>query len=184
MEPKLPAKVEASFSIIPSRSQTFLVSVVLFAATLAVCSLLVQNDPVFRWVLLGFSAATFLLGGAGWWKSQPDVDSENSHPTSLRLPDGTTISSDSRTVRDLQSVQHIIQLLEASINRKPLPDADGLLDSDLKLIPGSKESAQAVTLQINNEVQADTNSLLDALNLSKDSTTVAPILLNTETDKT
>lgn len=178
-----PAKVKASFNITPNHSQTFLVSVVLFAATLTICSLLVENDPVFRWVLLGFSAVTFLIGGAGWWKSQADVDSENAHPTSLKLPDGTTISSDPRTIRDPQSIRHVLQLLEVSINRKPLPDADGLVDADLKVIPGSTESAQAATLQINNAVQAATNSLLDTLKLSEDIATVAPVLLNPDNDK-
>lgn len=82
-----------------------------------------------------------------------------------------------------QSIQHVIQLIDALITRQPLPDADGLIDSHLKLIPDSKENAQAVTRQINNDTQAVTNELLDALKLSESKYTVAPVLLDTAKDK-
>lgn len=176
------AKVQASFNINPNRSQTFLVSLVVLAAIFAGGSAYLNDSPL-GWAFLGLSALTFGAASIGWWKSQADVDSENAHPTNLALPQGGAISTDARTIRDPQSIQHVIQLMDALITRQPLPDADGLIDSHLKLIPDSKENAQAVTRQINNDTQAVTNELLDALKLSESKYTVAPVLLDTAKDK-
>lgn len=181
MEP-VAAKVQASFNISPHRSQTFLVSLVLLAGLLAGGSAYLNDSPL-GWAFLGFSVLAFGAASRGWWKSQPDVDSENAHPTNLALSHGVSITTDARTLRDPQSMQHVFQLVNTFITRQQLPDADGLIDSHLKIIPDSKEDAQTATRQINDDTQALTNRLWDALRLSESRDTVAPVLLDTEKDK-
>jgi hypothetical protein len=181
MEP-VTAKVQASFNINPNRSQTFLVSLVVLAAILAGGSAYLNDTPL-GWAFLGLSALTFGAASLGWWKSQADVDSETAHPTSLALPQGGSISADARTIRDPLAIQHVLQMVDAMMTRQPLPDADGLIDNHLKLVPNSNEKAQAITHQINSDTQAVTNDLLDALKLSESRDTVAPVLLGTAKDK-
>lgn len=176
MEP-VAAKVQASVNINPNRSQTFLVSLVGLAAILASGSAYLNDSPL-GWAFLGLSTLAFVAASLCWWKSQPDVDSENAHPTNLALSQGGAISTDARTIRDPRAMRHLLQIIEAMTTRQPLPDADGLIDDELKLIPNSKEQAQAVTQEINNDTQAVTNELLDALKLSESADTVSPVLLD------
>lgn len=176
MDQVIPAKVEAKLNITPNRSQTFLVAAVIFATVLAICSVSTGNESL-GWAFLGFSLITFALAFSGWWKSQADVDSENAHPTNLELPNGTLFTTDLRTMRDPRAIQNVLQVIDATINRQPLPQADGLVDTDLKIIFNSEEKAQAITNQINNDTQVATNILLDALKFSEESKTVAPVLL-------
>lgn len=176
MEP-VSAKVQASVSINPNRSQTFLVSLVVLAAILAGGAAYLNDTPL-GWAFFGLTAFVFGAASLGWWKSQADVDSENAHPTNLALPQGGAISADARTIRDPQAIQHVLQIVDALMARQPLPDADGLIDDRLKLIPNSKERAQAVTKTINSDTQAATNDLLDALKLSESGDTVSPVLLD------
>ncbi len=184
VQPELSAKVETSVSIQPILSQTFLVSLLGLSAIALICSaVLLEKGVVAGWMFAVLAAIP--MGGAiaGWWKSQPDVDSAGAHPTTVTRPDGGSLTTDIRTIRSPEALQNLAQLANGILNTQPLPNADGLVDSDMKVIPDSQEKAEAITQQINKETQVITNGLVDALNLSEDNATVAPVLLNPPNNK-
>lgn len=180
MEPDISAKVETSVSIQPALSQTFLVSLLgLSAVSLVSAAVLLGMGIAAGWIFLALALIPMVGAIAGWWKSQSDIDLASAHPTNLALPDGLKLSADPRTIRDLQAVKNVSQILGVVLNRQPIPDADGLVSSDLKVIPNSKHQAQQAIEEINNDTQAITNSLFDAMKLSEDETTIAPVVLTT-----
>lgn len=179
MEPEVNAKVETSVQLKPILSQTFLVALLAFPT---ICSAILFgiDKPTGGWAFFAFAVFSAIAAIKSWRSSQPDLDSAGSHPTNLALPDGTTISTDLRTIRDPKSLQNFLELINQTINRRPLPDADGLVGTDLNLLPNSKDKAQETTRQINEGTKAITNSLIDAFKLSESKETVAPVLLEEE----
>lgn len=178
VQPELSAKVETSVSIQPILSQTFLVSLLGLSAIALICAaFLLGKGVVAGWMFAVLSGVP--MGGAiaCWWKSQPDVDSAGAHPTTLIRADGASLTTDIKTIRSPEVLQNLAQLANGILNTQPLPNADGLVNSDMKVIPDSQEKAEAITQQINEETQVLTNGLVDALNLSENNATVAPVLL-------
>ena len=178
VQPELSAKVETSVSIQPVLSQTFLVSLLGLSAVGLICAtFLLEKGLGAGWIFAVLSVVP--MGGAivGWWRSQPDVDSAGAHPTTLIRADGASLTTDIKTIRSPEVLQNLAQLADGILNTQPLPNADGLVNSDMKVIPDSQEKAEAITQQINEETQALTNGLVDALNLTDDAATVAPVLI-------
>ena len=176
IDPGINAKVETSVQLNPILSQTFLVALLAFPT---ICSAILFgiDKPVGGWAFFAFAALSSIAAIWSWRSSQPDVDSAGAHPTNLALPDGTSISTDLRTIRNPQACQNFLEVINQTVNRRPLPDADGLVGADLNLLPDSKEKAQQATRQINGDTQAITNYLIDAFKLSESNDTVTPILL-------
>lgn len=160
------AEVKASVDVRPVRSQVFLVSIAVVAGIAVICGTgLLAFDKVAGWWFLLFA---ILLVGADFWawtKSQSDVDLDESHPTKLALPDGATLSTDSRILRSPEGVKAIAQLFQNIISRRPLPEPAGLVDENTQILPDSKAEALALASQINSQTQATTNALLDALGM-------------------
>lgn len=175
------AEVTASIDVRPARSQVFLVAAIILAAIAVICGAgllaLGQNGG---FVFLGF--ATFVLVGGywAWTRSQSDVDLHNAHPTQLTLPDGMKVTTDSRTLRSPKGVQALVQLCQEVLCRLPLPNPDGLVDSNAQVIPDSKDAALTITSKINSTTQDTTNALIDALGL----TDTSPLMLLQHTDST
>jgi hypothetical protein len=86
----------------------------------------------------------------GWVRSQSDVDLQASAPTMLSLPNGASVSTDSRTLRNDVAVNAMLRIFEAN-QRAPLPQADGLFSNGV-VVPDSADAARARTEQINNQV--------------------------------
>jgi hypothetical protein len=180
--PEVNARVETSVHLKPILSQTFLVSLLAFPT---ICSAILFgiDKPSGGWAFFVLALLSTIAAVWSWRSSQPDVDSAGSHPTNLALPDGTLISTDLRTIRDPKALQNFLEVINQTVNRRPLPDADGLVGVDLNLLPDSKEKAQEATRQINDDTQAITNSLIDAFKLSEGDAAVAPVLLEKAGDK-
>jgi hypothetical protein len=160
------AKVEANVDVRPVRSQVFLVAVVMVSAILIICSaLLIGKGQSGGWVFLLLAALLLFVGYKSWEKSQVDVDLLDAHPTLISLPDGTSVSTDSRILRSPEGLRGITQLCDEVLCRQPLPAPDGLVDSSVQIIPDSKGDAQEIVNQINAATQASTNALIDALGL-------------------
>lgn len=160
------AQVKANVDVRPVRSQVFLVAVVIVSAVLIICSaVLIGNGQSGGWAFLLFAAILLSIGYWSWWKAQVDVDLLDAHPTLISLPDGTSVSTDSRILRSPEGLRGITQLCDEVLCRQPLPAPDGLVDSSVRIIPNSKEEAQEIVNQINAATQASTNALIDALGL-------------------
>jgi hypothetical protein len=155
----------------PKASQIFLVSnsvLAGFCLALGAGLLFAANGAGWAFLVL----AAMLMGGAFWaWHfSQPDVDLQAAVPTTLSLPDGTKVSTDSRTLRSKNAVAGLLQLCEA-YKREPLPAADGLVENGLP-VPNSEAQAQLQVRQINDEVQAQVANFEALVNGTREGPTV------------
>jgi hypothetical protein len=136
------------------------------SAILIICSaVLIGNEQPGGWVFLFLAAILLLVGYVSWGKAQVDVDLLDAHPTLISLPDGTSLSTDSRILRSPEGLRGITRLCDEVLCRQPLPVPDGLVDSSIQIIPDSKREAQEIVNQINATTQASTNALIDALGL-------------------
>lgn len=170
---KATAEVKASVEVRPVRSQVFLVACAVVAGIAVVCGaglLAFEHDS--GWGFLGFAALLLFGGYWAWSKSQSDVDLHEAHPTQLALPDGTSLTTDSRTLRSPDGIQVFTQLCQDLLCRRPLPNPDGLVDSRAQPIPDSKDAALAITNKINSDTQATTNALLDTFGFTEVSSNV------------
>lgn len=162
------AELKANVDVRPARSQVFLVATSIVAGIAVICSagLLMANQAA-GWGFLAF--ALLLIAGSSWaWlKSQSDVDLDEAHPTRVALPDGTTVTTDSRLLRSPEAIKGIARICEEIASRRPLPAPDGLVDAQGGLVPGSRAAAVAVTDQLNSSTQAATNALVDMLHLEE-----------------
>lgn len=157
------ATVTANVDLQPKASQIVLVSLVAFAALCTVCStvLLYQNNNA-GWGLMFMAAGSAFMAAKGWKKSQPDIDFHGAKATTLTLPDGTSISTDSRTLRDYGAAQMLIQISEACM-RKKLPVADGLV-KDGVIVPNSADVANHQVQQINAQVEVQSQAFSNLVN--------------------
>ncbi len=162
------AEVKANVDVRPARSQVFLVSAAIVAAVAVVCSAgLIAVGQGGGWGFLVFAGLVLAGGYLSWSKSQSDVDLDSGHPTTIALPDGTNISTDSRLLGSPDRLAALVRIVDEVLCRRMLPAPDGLVDSNAKVIADSKEGAIAIANQINSSTQAATNSLIDALGLSE-----------------
>lgn len=167
------AEVRANVNVRPSRSQVFLVASAIVAGISIICgTVLFALGKDTGWIFIILTV--LVLGGAfwAWGKSQSDSDLEKAHPTQIALQDSMMLTTDSRTLRSPEGVAGLVRLLQEILCRRPLPNPDGLVDANAKIIPDSNGEAIALVRQINNETQATTDGLIDMLGLSNKSTNV------------
>ncbi|MGP1677063.1 MAG: hypothetical protein ACTS6J_07885 [Burkholderiales bacterium] len=162
------AEVKATVDVRPARSQVFLVSASIVVAIAVICgALLVAAGQGGGWVFLGFGGAVLYGAFKSWTKSQSDIDLESGHPTAIALPDGTNISTDSRLLISPGGLRGLVQVIDEVLNRRQLPEPDGLVDSIANvIIADSKVAAMSIANQINSSTQSATSSLIDTLGLS------------------
>lgn len=164
------AEVKASIQVRPGRSQVYLVSVAVVAGISIICgTTLLAFDKPAGWGLIVLPCILLGAGFAAWRTSQSDTDLEHAHPTKFHLPDGTQVTTDSRTLRSPEGLRGLARICDEILCRKPLPKPDGLVDSNATVIPNSKDNAAALVNQINEKTQTATNNVLDALGLSDES---------------
>ena len=168
------AEVKAHVNVRPVRSQVFLVAASVVAGIAVICSAALiafgQNEG---WGFLIFAVLVLFGGYLAWTKSQSDVDLLDAHPTLLALPDGTTLTTDSRTLRSPDSIHAFTQILQEVLCRRQLPPPDGLVDSNAQLIPDSKNAALTISNMINSKTQTASNALIDKLGLADSNSMLA-----------
>lgn len=161
--PPVTASVSTQVNLAPKASQTFLVSITVLAGVCIVCGAgLLSTEKEAGW---GFVAlASVLMGVAvrAWLSSQSDTDLHASTPTTITLPHGRAITTDSRNLRSKTAVDGLIQLCEA-YHRTPLPQADGIIENGV-IVPDSAAEAQARVLLINAEGEAQAAAVDELVN--------------------
>lgn len=167
------ANIEAKIGINPRQSQTFLVTLIFLSCVTIICGtiLVAMGQMVGAWLFL--LALLFVFPAVyAWFQSQPDSDLHHSHPASIQLPDGTSVTADSRLLLKTEGIAALVRLCSEVISRRPLPNPDGLVDLKLLPIQDSKEDAVKLTSQLNLSTQAATNDLVKALNLADESSSI------------
>jgi hypothetical protein len=161
------AKARVKASLRPAKSQVLLVAwVVAFISLSYFGTNLLSEGNNAGWGLIALASTVFLGTLWAWNKAQSDSDLDNAHPTTFHLPDGTRISTDSRTLRSPESAINISLLLQEVLSRKPLPTPDALVNEQLLPVPNTQEQAKGLVDTINKQTQAVSNYILDQLGLS------------------
>jgi hypothetical protein len=164
MEASAKASVDATVQVAPTKSQVVLVTLAIGAMLALVLSaamfFLDKPGPGVLFALIGAAA----FGGTlwAWLRSQADVDMEGP-PTTIALPDGTSLSTDSRSLRSVEAFQALAGLCNTLLHRRPLPEPAGMVDPMLKVIPGSEREAIEYVKDLNEAIRKDESDLLDSL---------------------
>lgn len=165
------ATLDTQINLTPVASQTLLVMVAGSGCLFLVCgTLIILAGQGAGWVLAVVAMVFIAASLWAWLRSQPDVDLQTATPTTLSM-NGTTFSTDSRTLRNEGAVNAMLRIIEAS-QRKVLPQADGIIENGV-VVPGSEEVARTRTEQINHEVLAQVRNLEIGLNGPQET---APVL--------
>ena len=172
MTTKLGADLTTSIKVNPEKSQSVLVvlTVVLLILLIGAMLLLAIGVDGWWWFLL-FGLFLSICIFWAWFKSQPDSDLQIAHPTSITFPDGTSLSTDPRTLKHPDILNIFTQAIQQLLVRKPLPHPSGKVDAELKIVANSQDDAIAIAEEINLKVQMDSNEILDIFGLSTEPAT-------------
>lgn len=166
-KPNVSAELKTNISVSPERSQVLLVA---FAVVLIVCLvcgtiLLGADKQIEGYALLVVALVIFFGTLWSWNQSQSDSDLAAGYPTQIALPDGTSLSTDTRVLKSPLGIQSLIQVLHEATSRKPLPNPSALFDEKSGIIPNSSQKAAELVEQLNNDVQVKTNQIFEAFGL-------------------
>ncbi|MES2400199.1 MAG: hypothetical protein V4573_09450 [Pseudomonadota bacterium] len=153
MVTKLDAQVDAQLKLLPSRSQVFVLGLLVLSGLgfFVGCAFLWHEKPS-AWVPFLFCVGFLLAGGFAWQRSQGDTDLDGAHPTKLNLAAGTIqLETDSRTLSSREKIQHIGSLISMLGHRDVLPEPDGLVSASGEPLPEQKQEAIARVTAANEE---------------------------------
>lgn len=169
MIPEVSAEAKVTALLRPARSQVLLVAFAGVCIIALLCgTYLLGEGKQEGWGLVAIAALIFFGCLWAWNKSHSDSDLINAHPTSLNLSDGTSITTDTRTLRSPTSAYSLVLLIQEALLRKPLPSPDAMVDGSFQPVPDSKDEAIAAASLINQQIQSDCNIVLDSLGLTDD----------------
>ena len=161
------AEVKANVQVLPTHSQVYLVAVAVVAAIIVICgTILLMANHQSGWGFLFLAAAVLAAAFWAWQKSQPDTDMHQAHATQITLPNGTSVTTDGRMLKSAEGLQGLTGIIQEMLTRLPLPEPNGLVDGNGKVILDSAADAINLTSKINSETQSATNSLIDSLGLA------------------
>lgn len=173
----------AKIDIKPIRSQALLVvfglgSIICFLA--AFLFIWYNKNPALP-LLIGF---LFSVGAfAGWLISRRDIDFADNVPTIVSDYKGNFVQTDSRTLASAETLKNFEQLVSGVCHRRPLPEAEGLVDGEGEPIPNSAREAKRRIDEANSHAQVVTNTLIDKLSdTTSSSGAVQPVLNEPESE--
>ncbi|MDD5241622.1 MAG: hypothetical protein PHG47_07870 [Sulfuricella sp.] len=161
------AEVKTSVQVLPTHSQVYLVAAAVLAAIIVICgTVLLMAGHQGGWGFLFLAAAVITADFWAWQKSQSDTDMHQAHATQITLANGTCVTTDGRMLKSAKGLHGLTSIIQEMLTRQPLPEPDGLVDANVKVIPNSAANAISLTSKINSETQITTNSLIDILGLA------------------
>lgn len=88
-----------------------------------------------------------------WFRSRKDIDFGPPAPTSITFQDGQSMSKIITDQRNIPlNFEDVARFFSLMTSRRPLPEADGMLDDKGNPMDGSKEEARAMVDKVNQEV--------------------------------
>jgi len=187
--PNISSDINAVVRVHPSKSQVFLVSLLLLAGVcfLTGFNLLVEHPGV-SWIPLVIGLLLTTVAIFCWKSSQKDMDMTDSNPTTIKASDGSSISTDSRMISSPESINSLIKLYSSITSRKPLPAPNGLVNDVGDIIPDSEADAIKNVDDINALSQKIANDTIDLLGIGEkieqpiiDKTTNIDVLISNDT---
>lgn len=106
----------------------------------------IRSGTAHPWVPFACAALTFLASVGLWLKSYQGVDSGVPPPAQIEVGNRDTdnfvsVTVDRRMLESEDDIAIFERLLSAVRYRQPLPDSDGLVNSDGTFVPNTKEEA-------------------------------------------
>ncbi|WNF47916.1 hypothetical protein RHP75_05645 [Pseudomonas sp. SG20056] len=148
LAPNLNAKaaLTAKFSFLPRRSQIFVVTTILISAAAAFAGI------IFQWYEKPGAAGPYsvaaifaLISSVGFLISHRNSDLADATQTQLRINrDEIIFSGDPRMPEHQRTLLAMSEAFAAMAHMRPLPAADGLIDSNGQPIPNSEAQAKLV----------------------------------------
>ncbi len=153
--------VSVSANLSPNKSQVLLLAFLLSG----ICSYIVGFYFLWFEKQVGYLSVTIgtlmmLLTFYAWFKSQKDTDLVSSATILEDSHAGFKLTTDSRLANSPEGVDAICKFLETASLRKPLPSADGVIDSNGQPIPSSQEKAECIVNEANQIAQSLVDQML------------------------
>lgn len=151
---KFLSKINTKISLIPKGSHVVilcLVGVLLFC--LASTFFFVYHEKNY-WPSLIVSILLLIVIILLWFLSRHDIDGSSIPSVNIFTTDGTkstTVSMHHRSIPEGDRLSAFLQVLSQVLNRSPLPEPDGLVDSDGEPVPESIDEAQQRVEAANNQ---------------------------------
>lgn len=114
------------------------------------------------WPSLILSVAILIVIVLLWLSSRQDVDGSSIPSVNISTTDGTnstTVSMHHRSIAEGDRLTAFLQVLSQVLNRSPLPEPDGLVDSDGKPVPQSIDEARQRIESANNQSEQILNTV-------------------------
>jgi hypothetical protein len=175
------SKLKTNISVIPKGSQVFLIGLLLLIAFLFGLSVYLLINNIEAWGYF-FIAAIMLCFWAmlAWRSSNDNIDLATSYPTTLTTSKGESFSTDTSVLRNPEAANVFIQLIQEAIQRKPLPEPEGLVGSNHELLLNSQNQAKQEVNQINSEYQGFKKEILDNMGIPSTDSMVTQNALGSE----
>ena len=163
---------DTKISVNPVKSQVVLIAVLIIACVSLVTSFsflaLEKYIPAIFPSLVGVSLLWFAI--KGWNKSQELIDSGEAKEMQIQTSsDSIEIRGDSKQIiANPEAIQQLVEAFGNIVNRKPLPEPDGLVDNNLQIKDNSQESAKEIIDSVNLENQKITDELLTQMHSSSE----------------
>ncbi len=154
------SKVSLQANLTPQKSQIVVFGFLILGALLCAVGFLFIYSVVELWyvpTLIG--SAMIAFAAFAWFKSQKDTDL-NGSPTKIKLDENSTsLVVGSRFTNSKEGVQFLTEYLSVVLNRQPLPQPDGLIDSSGMPIEGTAKEAECKVDTINIQAQYIANNV-------------------------
>ena len=155
-------KIIRSFNLSPKGSQITVVVILLMSVYCLRETFKNFRDGIdFWWWSLIPAGVTLVSAIILWFCSHKDLDSDPPRPTSmLAVNENMLLELKSDAKNASQSLIHFQTYLSMMINRRPLPEAEGMVDKNGNPIKDSKAVAMKIITENNSDVESRRNWFL------------------------
>lgn len=136
------ATLDASVVMQPKATQIVLVTLLLLCGVSLIlsCLFLWYIHPL-AWLPWSFTIALAVMASVGWWRSQAAHELAGAAKTVVKVP-GIEVHTDALTLNSERAGEALAKLMKTLTHRQPLPAPDGLVNWEMKPIPGSESDAR------------------------------------------
>jgi len=155
---KIGANVGAKIRITPKRSQVFVFTLAIIGGgSLIIGFYFLWKKPNISWVPILIGLALIGASYKAWNDSRENIDLADSAPTTIRCDEhGFEVTTDSRSLLQPNALTIFENFFSIMGRRMPLPDPDGLINSDGTPAPEKRDIAIDLIHKINETTKMST----------------------------
>jgi hypothetical protein len=163
MKAEIKTEVNAGVTLSPKRSQLHAFIYNSFAGILVVigCYFAWHANPNL-WMPFTAAGVAAAMGLASHLATHRNTDMAGARDTAFTINEaGVTYSSDPRAPYQKEILLELSKAISKAATIKELPLADGLLDKEHNIVPGSKKEAEQISIKANKLAQELVNSTIE-----------------------